>query len=155
MSLIHLRTTHCSLKSTLCENLILRTSTKGDSVGEIFFGCSNYPICKRLISLNFDDKLMTSDQEKLANAFGLFVRTNSFIEATYGVVFFNLRQASFMDYLLRSDIVIDRFGIEIGLTSENITHYKSTRSIGNPVKSWVLCYVRFLSFLTETMDNHP
>jgi hypothetical protein len=63
---------------------------------------------------------MTSDQEKLANAFRLFVRTNSFIEATYGVVFFNLRQASFMDYLLRSDIVIDRFGIEIGLTGAKI-----------------------------------
>jgi len=66
---------------------------------------------------------MTEQQEKLARAFGLFVRSNYFIYATFGVVYFNLRQASFMDYLLRTDIVVSNDynnNVEIGLTGAKI-----------------------------------
>lgn len=59
-------------------------------------------------------------KKKLAVAFGLFVRSNNFIYATYGVVYFNLRQAAFMDYLLRADIVQSDAGVEIGLTGAKI-----------------------------------
>jgi hypothetical protein len=66
---------------------------------------------------------MTDNQKKLADAFRLFVRSNYFIYATYGVVYFNLRQAAFMDYLLRTDIVISSdyySNVEIGLTGAKI-----------------------------------
>lgn len=66
---------------------------------------------------------MTEQQEKLVRAFGLFVRSNCFIYATYGVVYFNLRQAAFMDYLLRTDIVVSNDyynNVEVGLTGAKI-----------------------------------
>ena len=100
----------CNLKKEDCKNLILRTSTKGNYVGQMFFGCKEYPVCKNIIPLHFDQNLITENQEKLAIAF----------EATYGVVFFNLRQASFMDYLLCSDIVKNSTGVETGLTGAKI-----------------------------------
>ena len=110
----------CNLKKEDCKNLILRTSTKGNYVGQMFFGCKEYPVCKNIIPLHFDQNLITENQEKLAIAFQLFVQSNNFLEATYGVVFFNLRQASFRDYLLCSDIVKNSTGVETGLTGAKI-----------------------------------
>jgi hypothetical protein len=73
--------------------------------------------------MHFDENSLTEEQEKLARAFRLFVRSNYFIYATYGVVYFNLRQAAFMDYLLRSDIVVSNDyynNVEMGLTGAKI-----------------------------------
>lgn len=113
----------CKLKITDCKNLNLRTTKTGQFEGQKFFGCSHFPLCSYIISLHFDKNTMTEQQEKLATALGLFVRSNNFIYATYGVVYFNLRQAAFMDYLLRTDIVVsnDYYNkVEIGLTGAKI-----------------------------------
>jgi len=117
--------TDCKLQITECKNLILRTAKTGQFEGQKFFGCSNFPLCSYIIPLHFDENSMTERQEKLATAFGLFVRSNYFIYATYGVVYFNLRQAAFMDYLLRTDIVISSEyynNLEIGLTGAKINN---------------------------------
>lgn len=115
--------TDCKLQITECKNLILRTAKTGQFEGQKFFGCSHYPLCSYLIPLHFDENSMSKQQEKLARAFGLFVRSNYFIYATYGVVYFNLRQAAFMDYLLRTDIVVSNDyynNVEVGLTGAKI-----------------------------------
>lgn len=112
--------TDCKLQIVECKNLILRTSKTGQLVGQKFFGCKNYPDCSHIVPLHFDETAITDKQKKLAVAFGLFVRSNNFIYATYGVVYFNLRQAAFMDYLLRADIVQSDAGVEIGLTGAKI-----------------------------------
>jgi len=115
--------TDCNLKLTECKNLVLRTAKTGQFEGQKFFGCKHYPLCSYVIPLYFDENSMTEQQEKLASAFGNFVRSNTFICATYGVVYFNLRKASFMDYLLRTDIVISNDyynNVEIGLTGAKI-----------------------------------
>ena len=87
--------TDCKLQIYDCKNLVLRTSKTGQFEGQKFFGCKNYPDCSFVIPLYFDESAMTDQQQKLANAFGLFVRSNNFIYATYGVVYFNLRQVAF------------------------------------------------------------
>ena len=115
--------TDCQLKMIECKNLTLRTAKTGQFEGQKFLGCSDYPLCSYLIPLHFDEKSMTGQQEKLAKAFGLFVSSNYFIYATYGVVYFNLRQAAFIDYLLRSDIVVSNDyynNVEVGLTGAKI-----------------------------------
>lgn len=114
--------TDCKLQISDCKNLVLQTAKTGQFEGQKFFGCKNYPDCSYLIPLHFDESAMTDKQKKLADAFGLFVRSNYFIYATYGVVYFNLRQAAFMDFLLRTDIVIsnDYHYAEIGLTGAKI-----------------------------------
>lgn len=112
--------TDCKLQITECKNLILRTAKTGHFEGHRFFGCSHFPLCSYIIPLHFDENYMTGRQEKLASAFGLFVRSNYFIYVTYGVVYFNLRQAAFMDYLLRTDTVINYNNVEIGLTGAKI-----------------------------------
>ncbi len=117
--------TDCKLQIVECKNLVLRTSKTGQFVGQKFFGCKNYPDCSLIVPLHFDVTVMTDNQKKLADAFGLFVRSNYFIYATYGVVYFNLRQAAFMDYLLRTDIVVSNEyynNVEIGLTGAKIYH---------------------------------
>jgi len=115
--------TDCNLKIIECKNLTLRTAKTGKFEGQKFFGCSHYPLCSYLIPLHFDENSMTEQQEKLAKAFGLFIHSNYFIYATYGVVYFNLRQAAFMDYLLRTDIVVSNDyynNVEVGLTGAKI-----------------------------------
>lgn len=112
--------TECKLQKIECNNLVLRTSKTGQFAGQTFLGCKNYPDCSYLIPLHFDETAMTDKQKKLADAFGLFVCSNYFICATYGVVYFNLRQAAFMDYLLRTDIVKYYNNVEIGLTGAKI-----------------------------------
>ncbi len=112
--------TDCKLQILECKNLVLRTSNIGQFVGQKFFGCKNYPDCSHIVPLYFDEAAMTDNQKKLADAFGLFVRSNYFIYATYGVVYFNLRQAAFMDYLLQTNIVYSDGGVEIGLTGAKI-----------------------------------
>jgi len=106
--------TDCKLQITECKNLILHTAKTGQFEGQKFFGCNHFPLCSYIIPLDFQEKSMTKNQEKLARAFGLFVHSNLFIYATYGVVYFNLRQAAFMDYLLRTDVVAQSNNIEIG-----------------------------------------
>jgi hypothetical protein len=108
----------CINKNECCENL--KILSVGNLDGKSFFGCSLYPECKNKISLFFEHKLMSEFQKNLENAFGLFVRSNNFVLATYGVVYFNLRDAAFMDYLLRSGIVYESEDIEIGLTGAKI-----------------------------------
>ena len=120
MEVIQKNSEECNLKKKYCKNLILRNSTKGNYVGQMFFGCKDYPVCKNIIPLHFDQNLITENQEKLAIAFQLFVQSNNFLYATFGVVFFNLRQASFMDYLLCSDIVKNSTDVETGLTGAKI-----------------------------------
>lgn len=115
--------TDCKLQITECKNLILRTAKAGQFEGRNFFGCSHFPLCQYIIPLYFDENSMTEQQEKLSTAFGLFVRSNYFIYATYGVVYFNLRQAEFMNYLLKTDIVVsndNQNNVEIGLTGAKI-----------------------------------
>jgi hypothetical protein len=115
--------TDCKLQIVECKNLVLRTSKTGQFIGQNFLGCKNYPECSHIVPLHFDETAMTDQQKKLANAFELFVRSNYFIYATYGVVYFNLRQSAFMDYLLRTDIVISSEyynNVEIGLTGAKI-----------------------------------
>lgn len=117
--------TDCKYEIIECKNLVLRTAKTGQFQGRQFFGCKNYPECSYLIPLHFDETEMTEQQQKLARAFGLFVRSNYFIYATFGVVYYNLRQAAFMDYLLRTDIVISNEyynNVEIGLTGAKIYH---------------------------------
>ena len=110
----------CKDNNINCNNLKLRTANKGKFVGKIFFGCKYYPDCSYLIPLHFDKHNMTDKQKKLERAFELFVQSNSFIYATYGVVYFNLRQADFLDYLLRTDIVRQENNVEIGMTGAKI-----------------------------------
>ena len=115
--------TDCKLQINDCKNLVLRTAKTGQFERKEFFGCKNYPYCSFIVPLYFDETTMNEDQKKLANAFELFVRSNAFICATYGVVYFNLRQAAFMDYLLRTDIVVSTEyynNVEIGLTGAKI-----------------------------------
>lgn len=115
--------TDCKLQITDCNNLVLRTAKTGQFEGQKFFGCKTYPECSYIIPLHFDEAAMTDSQKKLARAFGLFVRSNYFIYATFGVVYFNLRQAAFMDFLLRTDIVASNEyynNAEIGLTGAKI-----------------------------------
>ncbi len=112
--------TDCKLQPTECRKLVLRTAKTGQFEGQKFFGCSHFPLCSYIIPLHFDENSMTDQQEKLARAFGLFIHSNLFIYATYGVVYFNLRQAAFMDYLLRTDIVAPNNNVEIGLTGAKI-----------------------------------
>lgn len=114
--------TNCKLQISDCKNLVLRTAKTGQCEGQKFFGCKNYPDCSYLIPLHFDENAMTEQQRKLAIAFELFVHSNLFIGATYGVVYFNLRQAAFMDYLLRTGIVYPGEGVENGLTGAKIYH---------------------------------
>jgi hypothetical protein len=110
----------CKLQITECNNLIFRTTKTGKFEGQKFFGCSHFPLCSYTIPLHFDENCMNEQQEKLARAFGSFVHSNLFIYATYGVVYFNLRQAALMDYLLRTDIVAPYDNVEIGLTGAKI-----------------------------------
>lgn len=110
----------CKLQIVECYNLVLRTAKKGKFEGQRFFGCKNYPDCLCIIPLHFDENAMTEQLKKLAEAFGLFVRSNYFIYATYGVVYFNLKNAAFMDYLLRTDIVYIDDRVEIGLTGAKV-----------------------------------
>ena len=115
--------TDCKLQIADCKNLVLRTARTGQFEGFKFFGCKNYPECSYIVPLHFDEAAMTDNQKELAKAFGLFVRSNYFICATYGVVYFNLRQAAFMDYLLQTDIVASNEyynNAEIGLTGAKI-----------------------------------
>lgn len=111
--------TDCKLNIEECKNLVPKTAKTGQFEGQLFLGCRNFPLCSYLIPLHFDETKLTEQQQKLARAFRLFVRSNYFIYATYGVVYFNLRQAAFMDYLLRTDIVTSseyHNNVEIGLT---------------------------------------
>lgn len=115
--------TDCKLQIADCKNIVLRTAKTGHFKGQKFFGCKNYPDCSYIVPLHFDEAAMTDKQKELARAFGLFVRSNYLIYATYGVVYFNLRQAAFMDYLLRTDIVVSNDyhnNAEIGLTGAKI-----------------------------------
>ena len=112
--------TDCKLQIIECKNLVLRTAKTGQFEGQNFFGCSHFPLCSYIIPLDFAENSMTEQQEKLARVFGLFVHSNLFIYATYGVVYFNLRQAAFMDFLLRTDIVAQYDNVEIGLTGAKI-----------------------------------
>lgn len=120
MEISHKYSKNCNLKTLDCKNLILRNSKKGNYLGEKFFGCKEYPVCKNIIQLHFDQKSITANQEKIAVAFQLFVQSNNFIYATFGVLFFNLRQASFMNYLLCADFVKNSTGVEKGLTGAKI-----------------------------------
>lgn len=115
--------TDCKFQIADCKNLVLRIAKTGQFEGQKIFGCKNYPECSHIVSLHFDEAAMTDNQKELAKAFGLFVRSNYFIYATFGVVYFNLRQAAFMDYLLRTDIIVlnDYYNnVEIGLTGAKI-----------------------------------
>jgi len=112
----------CKHEILECKDLVLRTAKVGKFEGQKFLGCKNYPKCSYLIQLNFDENVMTEKEQKLESAFYNFVRSNYFICATYGVVYFNLRRASFMDYLLRTDAVGAGTNVEIGLTGAKIYH---------------------------------
>lgn len=112
--------TDCKLQKADCKNLVLRISATRKFEGQKFFGCKNYPDCPYLIPLHFDEGVMTGQQQKLEEAFRLFVLSNNFNYATYGVVYFNLRQASFIDYLLRTAIVFADNEVETGLTGAKI-----------------------------------
>lgn len=115
--------TDCILEIVECKNLVLRTAKTGKFEGQKLLGCKKYPECSYIIPLYFDENAMTKKEQKLERAFGLFVRSNYFIYATFGVVYFNLRQAAFMDYLLRTDIVISseyNNNVEIGSTGAKI-----------------------------------
>lgn len=112
----------CVENNIACNNLILQTAKSGQLQGQKFFGCKRYPNCNYLIPLHFEANSMTEDEEKLAHAFELFVHSNSFIYATFGVVYFNLRNPAFLDYLLKSGIVFDSGEVEIGLTGAKIFH---------------------------------
>ena len=112
----------CKLEIADCQNLVLRSAKTRQFKEQNFFGCKNYPDCSFLIPLYFEENAMTELQQKLAIAFGLFVNSNNFNYATYGVVYFNLRQAAFMDYLLRTDIVFTDGSVETGYTGAKIYH---------------------------------
>ena len=66
------------------------------------------------------DENLTGKQRKLQNAFSAFVRSNTFIMASYGTVYFHLRESDFLDYLLKTDIVYMKDGVEIGVTKAKI-----------------------------------
>lgn len=106
----------CKLQLPSCRNLVLRTGAIKMNAASLFFGCKNFPHCKYMIPLQFDEKLISVNHQKLARAFENFIQTENFIYATFGVVYFNIRQAAFLDYLLRTV----RFSIneqaEFGLT---------------------------------------
>jgi len=110
----------CIRKNEYCKNLKILRASKGNSPEKSFFGCSLFPECSYTISLYYDENLMSDSHKKLARAFGLFISSNNFIFGTYGVVYFNLRQAAFMDYLLRKEMVIQDGTVEIGLTGAKI-----------------------------------
>jgi hypothetical protein len=112
----------CVENKIVCNNLILRTAKTGQFQGQQFFGCKLYPTCNYLIPLHFEEEYMTEEEKKLATAFELFVHSNLFIDATFGVVYFNLHNPAFLDYLLKSGIVFDSEGVEIGLTGAKIFH---------------------------------
>ncbi len=114
--------TDCKQQITECKNLVLRIAKTRQFAGQKFFGCKKHPDCSYIISLHFDENRITEQDQKLVNAFNLFVRSNNFILATYGVVYFNLRKAAFMDYLLSTDIVYLDARTEIGLTGAKIYH---------------------------------
>jgi hypothetical protein len=124
----------CKLDVVECKNLVLRTAKTGQFKGQKFFGCKNYPECSYIIPLNFNEVAMTEKEQKLARAFANFIRSNAFIFFTYGVVYFNLRQAAFMDHLLQSDIVYMDANVEIGLTGAKIYHELFTHLFLIPCK---------------------
>mgnify|MGYP003986858551 CR=1 FL=1 len=114
--------TECKNDNTNCTNLRLRTARKGEFTGKRFFGCYLYPDCLHLIPLHFDGTNMTEEQKELYRVFYLFVRSNMFIDATFGVVYFNLKHAAFLDYLLKTDVVYFADNVEIGFTGAKIYH---------------------------------
>ncbi len=111
---------NCKLQNKVCTNLVLRTAQKGPFEGQRFFGCNDYPMCTNIIPLNFDKETMNEKQYKIARAFGLFLGSTSFFYASYGVVYFNLREPAFLDYLLSSDSIVSKRYEEIGVTGAKI-----------------------------------
>ena len=113
---------NCKNENIKCSNLVLRKATKGKYIGQEFFGCSLYPECSYQIPLHFNPDIMSDNDKELARAFGLFVRSNYFIYATFGVVYYNLKSAGFLDYLLKTDIVYMAPYVEVGLSGAKIYH---------------------------------
>ncbi len=148
--------TDCKLEIVECKNLVLRTAKTGKFEGQKFLGCKKYPECSYIIPLYFDENAMTEKEQKLERAFGLFVRSNYFIYANYGVVYFNLRQAAFMDYLLRTDIVYVGTNVEIGLTGAKIYHELFTHLLLIPsseIKRYLIN--NFPNTYTNLYQNRP
>jgi hypothetical protein len=110
----------CFDNNPRCRNLILKTAQSGQYIGKQFFGCRRFLDCNYFISLHFDASAMSFEQQRLVEAFRNFVGSNMFLLATFGMVYFNLRNAAFLDYLLRSDIVRNEPNVSYGITGAKL-----------------------------------
>ena len=103
---------------SICSNLMLRHSAKADSY---FWGCSLYPSCNKTLNIDFNPKNLTEFEKKIYHVFDCFVNLNSFLMATYGTIYFNLKQSALLDYMLKSEIIRDnKSELETGKTGARI-----------------------------------
>lgn len=106
-------------KDINCENLTIKQASRGNNRGSYFFGCRLYPACLMSIpiaSIHCKNDL-SEEQKDLAQFFESFVRNNTFLYATYGNVYFRLRDPGLLDYLLKTDIIrSNKDVLETGIT---------------------------------------
>lgn len=113
----------CIKHSECCQDLVLKTAKVGKYKGELFFGCTQYPSCSNIVSLHFFRDEMSDIEKEIERIFFPFVRSNYFIYATFGFLYFNLKNVGLLDYLLLTKGIIDRNeDVEQGLTGALIYH---------------------------------
>jgi hypothetical protein len=92
-----------------------------DKTCAYFWGCSQYPICDKTLSIDFNPGELTEFESKIYRVFDCFVNLNSFLMVTYGTIYFNLKQSVLLDYMLKSEIIRDdKSELEIGKTGARI-----------------------------------
>jgi len=102
----------------MCSNLELKQSVKNDTY---FWGCILFPDCDKTKNIHFNPKQLTDFEKKIYHVFDCFVNLNSFLMATYGTIYFNLKEAALLDYMLKSEIIkYNKSDLEIGKTGAKI-----------------------------------
>ena len=109
----------CLEQNKECNKLILHVSKSGLDETR-YFECSLYPNCNFNIPLDFNENKMTREQKNVKFYFAAFAQSWSYLYTTYAIVYFNVRNAAFLDYLLRADIVREKGNEEVGVTGAKI-----------------------------------
>jgi len=91
---------------------------------EYFFGRSLSEFESEFISFAKEYNFclpISETQQKIFNVLRIFVYSNSFIYATYGAVYFNLKDPGLLDYFLKSEFIrVDKDEVEIGTNGAKV-----------------------------------
>jgi hypothetical protein len=104
-----------------CRSRILKVSLTGRFAGNLFYGCTKYPSCKNVISINQSLTDFTTEEQKVLKELFFFVEYNSFLSGHYCSIFNSLSSPGVFDYFLKTPIIKNGPSLpEIGLTGAKI-----------------------------------